>query len=144
VSRPVFGVPLLPTIVRRITWLPAAAVIALPFFTPGSPVSVVPVAMQTQQLTISGSIAGLHDGASSGLALTLDNGSDAPSEVHSITVRVTGASDGCPTTALSARTWAGTLVVPPHGSGQAVVPVTLHDADGRCGNATWQLAYTSS
>jgi hypothetical protein len=138
-------VPSLATLARRITWLPAAAVIALPFFTPGSPVSMVPVSMaQSQQLSISGDIAGLREGAAAGLTLTLTNASDAVSTVHAITVRVTGASAGCPAGALSPAAWAGTLAVPAHGAARAVVPVTLHAAAGRCSNATWKLAYTSS
>ena len=126
-------------------WLPAAAVLALPFVTPGSPVSFVPVAMeQSQHLSITGSIAELHQDVAAGLTLTLTNVSDALSTVRSITVRVTSASAGCPVTALSMGTWTGSLAVPAHGASRAVVPVTLHDPASRCGNATWQLAYTSA
>jgi hypothetical protein len=140
-----FGVPSLATLARRIAWLPAAAVVVLPFFTPGSPVSMVSVAMQqSQQLSISGDITGLREGASAGLTLTLTNASDAVSTVRSITVRVTKASAGCPDSALSAAAWAGSLVVPAHGAARTVVPVTLRASAGRCSNATWQLAYTSS
>ncbi len=143
--RPFFGVPAIATVARRITWIPAAAVLALPFFTPGSPVSVVPVAMeQSTQLSISGSIEGLRQGVPAGLKLTLRNASDALSTVRSITVRVTEATAGCPTSALSAGTWTGTLVVPAHGAALATLPVALHDPAGKCSNATWQLAYTSS
>jgi hypothetical protein len=145
VFRPFFGVPSLATVLRRITWIPAAAVLALPFFTPGSPVSIVPVAMeQSQELSISGSVHDLRHGVSAGLTLTLNNMSDAMSTVRSITVRVTDASAGCPVTALSAGAWTGSLTVPAHGAARAVVPVTLHDPQGRCSSATWQLAYTSS
>ena len=126
-------------------WLPAAAVLALPFFTPGSPVSLVPIAMeQPQQLTISGSIDGLRHDVAAGLTLTLNNASDAVSTVHSITVKVTGASAGCPADALSAGTWTGALVVAAYGAAKATVPVTLHDPAGKCNNATWQLAYASN
>ncbi|MDT7570525.1 MAG: hypothetical protein QOE05_699 [Actinomycetota bacterium] len=144
-SRPVFGVPSLATVARRITWLPAAAVLALPFFTPGSPVSLVSVALeQAEQLTICGSFDGLRNGVPAGLTLTLNNPADAASTVRSVTVRVTAASDGCPADALSTGTWAGALVVPASGAANVRVPVTLHDATGRCANATWQLAYTSN
>lgn len=144
-SRPFFGVPSIGTIVRRTTWLPAAAVLALPFFTPGSPVSLLPVAMeQSQQLTISGSIDDLRHDVAAGLTLTLNNASDVLSTVRTITIKVTGASAGCPLSALSAAAWSGSLAVPAHGVARAVVPVTLHDSAGRCDNATWQLAYTSA
>lgn len=142
--RPFFGVPSLGTVVRRITWLPALAVLALPFFTPGSPVSLVPVAMEQSQLSITGSIEGLSHGVPAGLKLTLHNASDAVSTVRSITVRVTGATGSCPVTALSASTWSGTLAVPAHAAAEAVVAVALHDPAGKCSNTTWQLAYTSS
>jgi hypothetical protein len=144
VTRPIFGVRSFATLARRVTWLPAAAILALPFFTPGSPVSVVAVAMEQQQLTITGNVDGLRHGVAAGLTLTLNNASDALSTVHSVTVRVTNASGGCPAAALATGTWAGALLVPAHGSAQAVVPVTLHDAAGRCRHATWQLAYTSA
>ncbi|MDT7539233.1 MAG: hypothetical protein QOI82_2818 [Actinomycetota bacterium] len=106
---------------------------------------MVSVAMeQSQQLSISGDIAGLREGASAGLTLTLTNASDAVSTVRAITVRVTGASAGCPAGALSAAAWAGTLLVPAHGAARAVVPVTLRASAGHCSDATWQLAYASS
>ena len=120
-------------------------VLALPFFTPGSPVSIVPVAMeQSQQVVISGSIDGLHQGVAAGLNLTLRSGADIATDVSSITVRVTGASAGCSADALSVGAWAGRLVVPAQGEAHAVVPVTLHDASGSCADATWQLTYTSA
>jgi hypothetical protein len=140
-----FPVPSFSAVVRRASWLPAAAVIAVPFFTPGSPVSLVPVAMeQSTQLTISGSVEGLRHDAASVLSLTLRSAGDAAVTVRSISVRVTGATAGCPLTALSAGAWSGTLVVPAHGSAQASVPVSLRDAANRCAGATWQLAYTSA
>ena len=53
----------------------------VPFFTPGSPVSLVPVAMeQSSQLTISGSVEGLRADAAAVLNLTLRSASDAPSQ----------------------------------------------------------------
>jgi hypothetical protein len=133
------------TLLRRAAWVPAAAVIAAPFFAPGSPVSLVPVALQqSSELTISGSVHGLLHGAAAGLGLTLHSDSDVAVTIHSITVRVTGASEGCSPTALSTEAWSGSLVVPAHGEAQATVPVTLHDAAGACAGATWQLAYASA
>jgi hypothetical protein len=145
VSRSIHAIGSFGTLARRVSWVPAAAVIALPFFTPGSPVSLVRVAVeQSQQLTITGSVDGLRPGVAADLTLTLDNRSDEPSTVHSVGVRVTGATSGCPLAALSARSWTGVLVVPAHGVATAVVPVTLTDSAGECAGTTWQLAYTSS
>jgi hypothetical protein len=133
------------TLVRRASWLPAAAVIAVPFFSPGSPVSLVPVAMeQSSHVTISGSVQGLRHDAAAVLSLTLRSAGDAAVTVRSISVRVTSASAGCPVAALSAGSWSGSLIVPAHGAAHATVPVALTDAGGRCAGATWQLAYTSA
>ena len=144
-SRSLFGVSTPGLLARRAAWLPAAAVMALPFFSPGSPVSLVSASFdQAQQLTITGSIDGLREGVRADLTLTLRSRSDGPTAVHSVTVRVTGASPGCPSSALWAGTWSGALVVPAHGEARASVPVTLHDPAGACRDATWQLAYTSA
>lgn len=144
-SRPVLGVCTLATIVRRVAWLPAAAVLALPFATPGSPVSLVRVALQSSpQLTISGAIDGLRPGVAAGLTLTLRNGSDAPVTVRTVRVRVTSAPAGCPAGALAPGSWRGALVVPAHSAAEVLVPVTLDDPGGRCTGATWRLAYTSA
>jgi hypothetical protein len=135
----------LATLARRVSWLPAAAVLAVPFFTPGSPVSLVPVALgQSQQLTISGAVDGLRQDVAASLTLTLHSAADVEIAVRSITVRVTGASAGCPAAALSTGGWTGSLVVPAHGTATAVVPVTLLDGGSNCAGATWQLAYTSA
>jgi hypothetical protein len=130
---------------RGVTWVLACGVVALPFLTPGSPVSLVPVALeQSQQLAITGSVDGLRPGQPAHLTLTVHNRSGADSAVSTLTVRVAGASAGCSAGALSVGRWSGHLVVPAHRSVQAAVPVTLHDAAGRCANATWQLVYNAS
>jgi hypothetical protein len=131
--------------VRGLTWIGAAAVLATPFFSPGSPVSLVRVAVeQPTHLTISGSVHGLRHAVPATLQLTLTSGSEAAVVVRSLTVQVTGASHGCAPAALAVGSWAGALVVPAHGSATAGVGVTLNDPHGHCTGGTWQLAYTSA
>lgn len=130
---------------RGLTWLAAAAVLAVPFLSPGSPVSLVQVALEkSAQLTISGSVEGLRHDLPAALALTLSSGSDTAVVVRSLTARVTGASAGCPANALSIGSWTGRLVVPAHGHAAADVPVRLRDVGSKCTGATWQLSYTSA
>lgn len=132
-------------LVRLLTWVGALAVLATPFFSPGSPVSFVRVALeQPAQLEITGSVDGLRNGIPARLALTLTSGASEEVVVRSVVVRVTGASTGCTPSALSVGTWNGELLVPAHGHATAAIPVTLHDATGGCTGATWQLAYTSA
>ncbi|MCU1591315.1 MAG: hypothetical protein JWP11_2571 [Frankiales bacterium] len=130
---------------RGLTWVAGAAVLAIPFASPGGPISLVHVALeQPVPLHISGSVSGLRHGLPAVLALTLRSRSDAEVIVSSVTARATGASAGCPVGALSIGAWTGRLAVPAHGNAAAAIPVVLHDATGACAGATWQLAYTSS
>ncbi|MBK5308021.1 MAG: hypothetical protein JJD92_15150 [Frankiaceae bacterium] len=130
---------------RGFTWLAAAAVLAVPFFSPGSPVSLVRVAMEEPaHVSISGSIQGLRPDVAAALSLTLRNDAAAAVVVRSLTARVTGASPGCAPSALSIGSWSGRLVVPAHGQSTASVPVKLHDPAGSCAGATWKLSYTSA
>jgi hypothetical protein len=132
-------------VVRGLTWLGAAAVLATPFFSPGSPVSLVRVAVEEPaHLTISGSISDLRHAVPATLTLTLTSGSAAAVVVRSVAVRVTGASRGCAPAALTVGGWSGELTVPPHGHAATPVRVRLDDPHGHCGGATWQLAYTSA
>jgi hypothetical protein len=132
-------------LVRVLTWLGAAAVLATPFFSPGSPVSFVRVAVEKPiQLVISGSISDLHAGQPAMLLLTLTSAAEQAVVVRSVTVRVTGATAGCSAAALHVGSWAGQLSVREHGRATASVPVSLDDPKGRCIGATWQLAYVSA
>jgi hypothetical protein len=132
-------------IVRVLTWLGAAAVLATPFFSPGSPLSFAQVALEEPMaLTITGSIDGLRHDVPARLALTLSSRAADPVVVHSVTVRVTDAPPGCSPDALSVGDWSGELGVPAYGRATAAVRVLLHDPTGGCTGATWQLGYTST
>jgi hypothetical protein len=135
-------VPFLSTVVRLLSWLGALAVLVIPFASPGGPLGLVNVAMQQPPLAITGSIGGLTAGVPAGLTLTLRSSADTAVEVHRLTARVTGVSAGCAETALVITAWAGRLVVPPHGSAIATLPVQMTSTD--CVGSTWQLAYTST
>ena len=131
--------------VRCFAWAGAAAVLAAPLMSPGGPVSLVRVAVeQPTSLTISGSVEGLRDATPAKLTLTLTSRADSATVVRSVEVRVTGASAGCPRTALAARSWSGQLTVPAHGRAAVVVRVELRDPHGACTGSTWRLAYTSA
>jgi hypothetical protein len=132
------------TAVRVPAWIAAAAVLALPFVSPGSPVSLVRMAVEGPSLKITGSIDGLAGGVPARLALTLHSVGSSDTVVRGLTARVTDASTGCPATALTITAWEGRLVVPAHGTATATLPVALHVAPGECVGATWQLAYAST
>jgi hypothetical protein len=128
-----------------LTWAAATAVLVVPFVSPGSPVSLVNVALeQSSPLTITGRIDGLLPHVPAGLVLDLHNASDLDVSVRSVQAHVTGAPDGCSADALSLGRWSGTLQVPAHGKASATIPVQLSATGSGCLGATWQLAYAST
>jgi hypothetical protein len=130
---------------RTALWAAAAAVLAVPLLSPGSPVSLVHVSLQQPAgMSISGRIDNLVPGVPAELQLTLRSEADAVTPVQTVTVRVTGASAGCPATALSVGSWSGELSVAPHAAVQVSVPVLLHRGVAGCAASTWRLAYTSA
>ena len=129
---------------RSFTWIAAAAVVSLPLFSPGGPLSLVNVSAERSTLTITGTVSNLVPGHVASLALTVHNVSDRPAEVSSLSARVTAASAGCRPAALSIGHWAGLAEVPAHGTRTIALPVRLTAGPGECSGATWQLAYSSS
>ena len=130
---------------RPLIWLAAAVVVAIPFASPGSPVSLIPVALeQSIPLTITGSITGLAPGVPTLLQLTLHNGSDVAVPVRTLTVTVTGGSAGCPPQSLSIGNWTGLTTVPAHSHTVAALPLRLRKSADGCAGATWQLAYAAT
>jgi hypothetical protein len=138
------GVSFLATAVRVPVWIAAVAVLAVPFVSPGSPVSLVRMAVEGPSLKITGNIDGLSAGVPARLALTLHSAGSSDTVVTGLTARVTGSPNGCPATSLTIKPWEGRLLVPAHGTATASLPVALHVAPGECVGATWQLAYAST
>jgi hypothetical protein len=130
---------------RTALWAAATAAMAVPLFSPGSPVSLVHVAMERPaSLVITGSIDQLTPGVTADLHLMLQSNADAPTEVRSVSVRVTGATPGCSPAALSVGTWSGQLNVAARSSSAVRIPVLLGAGSRGCDAATWRLAYSST
>jgi hypothetical protein len=131
------------TTLRRLSWVAAAAVLALPLFSPGSPVSLVKVAQASPSLTITGDIDGLVPGRPGELVLTLHNADASAAVVRGLSAAVTTGSAGCPASALAIEPWRGRVVVPAHDTATVPLAVRLSAPAGTCGGATWTLTYTS-
>lgn len=131
-------------VLRRLAWVAAAGVLAVPLGTPGGPLSLLAVSAQQPSLHITGSVSGLVPGRPAGLTLTVTSRSSSAVVVRALTARVTAASPGCPTSALLVGSWQGRLTVPADGSAQATLPIRLPAHERGCTGASWQLAYTST
>jgi hypothetical protein len=138
-------VTVLSLIGRSLSWAVAAAVVAVPFASPGGPLSLVPIDFtQPAPLTIAGDIAGLRAHQPGRLTLTLRSSGSEAVVVTAVTVRVAAAPQGCPSGALSVGGWTGRVTVPGQGSTAVSVPVTLQAADAACLGGTWKLTYAST
>jgi hypothetical protein len=130
---------------RALLWLAAVAVLAVPFASPGSPVSLVHVAMnEPAGLVVTGDISGLAPGVAAVLTLTVHNPSSMPATVSSLTTRVTGGTGPCRSAALSVQPWSGRVDVPSHSAVTVTVPVTMPRAARSCAGTSWQLRYTAA
>lgn len=130
---------------RGASWAVAAAIVAVPFASPGGPLSLVPVDFaQPAPLTIAGDIAGLRAHHPGRLTLTLRSRANEAVVVTAVTARVTAAPRGCPAGALTVGGWTGHVVVPGQGSTAVSVPITLQADAAACLGGTWQLTYAST
>lgn len=128
-------------LVRGLAWVAACAVLAVPFFSAGSPISLLKVALVQPSLTITGSIDGLVAGRPGGLTLTVHSDADAAVVVHTLAATVAEVV-GCGPDALVIAPWIGALTVPARGAATANLQVALA-VGSACPGATWQLHYTA-
>jgi hypothetical protein len=135
-----------PHAARTVLWMAALGVVGVPLVSPGSPLSLVDVAMAqpAAQLVISGDITNLTPGVAGDLTLTLRNDSSAPVDVASLTTQVTGSAGGCNAADLSVGRWHGQVAVAPQSAVEVTVPVMLRSGAAACAGSAWGLAYTSA
>src|SRR4051794_32497253 len=95
---------------RGVLWLAALAVLAVPLASPGSPISLVHVALsEPAGLRITGDISGLAPGTPARLTLTLHNPAATTASVSHLTTQVTGGTGPCQAAALQVEPWSGRL-----------------------------------
>ncbi len=100
---------------------------------------------QTGRFGISGSVTGLYPGASMPLVLTVSNHQEFTIVVTSITTSVGSPSPACVSANLSVTPFAGNVSVPPEGTSNVTVTVTLsHSSPDACQGAVFPLQYTGT